>query len=65
MKNAFLVLSLLVSLCLSTPFNARAEENVEQKKAGQTDILFDIDFPGGTPSELISAIEKASGKKPN
>jgi hypothetical protein len=26
---------------------------------------FDLDFPGGTPSELVRAIEKASGNPPN
>ncbi len=37
----------------------------EEKIAEATMPRFDIDFPGGTPSDLVAAIEKASGQQLN
>jgi len=41
---------------------------VQQQQTAESDnslTRFDLDFPGGTPEQLVRAIEKASGKLPN
>jgi hypothetical protein len=44
---------------------AQAEQHKEKEKALATLPRFDLDFPGGRPEQLVSAIEKASGKPLN
>src|SRR5262245_6225229 len=51
-------------------FSERIQE-INRRAAGEANAdnkslpRFDLDFPGGTPSELVKAIEKASGKPLN
>jgi hypothetical protein len=44
---------------------ANTQVSNEANVANVSLTKFDLDFPGGTPSELVSAIEKASGNPPN
>src|SRR5262245_52299970 len=65
------IAAILSGLCLITSIYTQTEQPKERTTAeaaaapkGELPI-FSIDFPGGTPGELIQNVAKASGTKPN
>jgi hypothetical protein len=61
-----ILITLLGAVLLTTPAlrSQPAEQPSVQAKPDAL-VRFDLDFPGGTPRQLIEAIEKASGKRLN
>jgi hypothetical protein len=65
MKKQSLFLACLVALALTT---TRAEQTNKPAPAAEAAVVltkFDLDFPGGRPQDLVSAIRKAMGKPLN
>src|SRR5262245_34379764 len=62
-----LIVAALSGLCVVTSIQAQNDPTGDKNAAPQTADLpvFDIDFPGGTPAELVQQLAKASGKRPN
>jgi hypothetical protein len=60
------IVTLLSGLCMIASIQAQTEPSKNQTAAASTELAtFNIDFPGGTPGELIQTIAKESGTKPN
>src|SRR6266566_1562223 len=68
-----ILMSLLAAALLTTPSARGQQPAVLQTRPAlqqppsqeQNLVKFDMDFPGGTPRQLVEAIEKASGKSLN
>jgi len=57
---------LLPNLVISQDFQQRLDQIQNASKPNDNALpRFDLDFPGGTPKELVKAIQKASGKPLN
>ncbi len=75
MKKSICLAASLLALNLTPVFGQQSimEQMVQQhenevaasKKAEASLTKFNLDFPGGTPAELVKAIEKATGKPMN
>ncbi len=61
----YLATSLFVSSAISADTKEGEEPSTKVKQANVEESTFDLDFPGGSPAELVKAIEKADGKTPN
>ena len=68
MEIRYPIATSLLLLCLTGGF---AQDSTSNGQESQTQVKspaltkFDLDFPGGTPKQLISAIQKSSGKPLN
>jgi len=63
MKKFCLLLFFSVSTLLFLPIYAQSQPPTPEAKPSLT--KFDLDFPGGTPGELVAAIQKAMGRPLN
>ena len=63
MKNSLLWATGLLAVCVATALAQPATPRPEQRPGELT--RFSLDFPGGTPKELVAAIQKAMGKPLN
>jgi hypothetical protein len=64
------IVAVLSGLCIIASIQAQTNESKDQpavvSMAPTEDLpIFNIDFPGGTPEELVQQLAKASGTSPN
>jgi hypothetical protein len=64
-KHALIILGVILFAQLALAQNPTPQTALKPAAPQQDELRFDLDFPGGTPVELIRAIEKASGQSLN